>query len=273
EVAFGADGATIRNFWDARGRHRVVDGNGRYEFEVEADGYNEYGYVRYNRRGKVVDGRPEGNWIVEYVFEDGERTGAGHEYYKRGRFIRGYEAYTDEAFADAPRYRLLPLDVFDRAPLMISKSCTIDEYSGFSFFLAERLDAWFKNDLQGLVEPQPIEFRILVDENGEPRHIEARRTFTDKRAASGLLAALHTVDFWFPSFAGGQYVEDTMTLTADVALNTADKSIHIVNIRMDSENGNCPAPSTDRNGRVCPANGLSDGTYTPIEADWAHAAG
>src|SRR5690606_23695150 len=238
EVAFGADGATIRNFWDARGRHRVVDGNGRYEFEVEADGYNEYGYVRYNRRGKVVDGRPEGNWIVEYVFEDGEKTGAGHEYYKRGRFIRGYEAYTDEAFADAPRYRLLPLDVFDRAPLMISKSCTIDEYSGFSFFLAERLDAWFKNDLQGLVEPQPIEFRILVDENGEPRHIEARRTFTDKRAASGLLAALHTVDFWFPSFAGGQYVEDTLTLTADVALDTADQSVHFVNIRIARENGN-----------------------------------
>src|SRR5690606_25679128 len=61
EVEYGATGTAIRNFWDARGRQRVTDGNGRYDFEIPADGYNPYGYVRYRRRGRVVDGRPHGN--------------------------------------------------------------------------------------------------------------------------------------------------------------------------------------------------------------------
>lgn len=237
EVEYGAAGTTIRNFWDARGRHRVAEGNGRYEFEVEADGYNEYGYVRYNRRGKVVNGRPDGNWIIEYVFEDGEKTGAGHEYYEDGRFVRGYEAFTDELFEDAPRYLLVPFDVFDRAPLMISKACTIDEYSGFTVFLAERLESWFENGLNGPVEPQSIEFRISVDKNGTPEKIEPVRTFPDRRAASALLAALYAIDFWFPSYADGQYIDDTLTLTADATPDATDQKLRFFNIRISRQNG------------------------------------
>src|SRR3546814_10387452 len=88
----------IPNFWDRRGRQRVTDGDGRYEFSVAADSYNEFGYTRYIRKGRVVDGRPHGNWTIEYLFGDGKEKSAGYEYYNKGRFVQGYEAYTDEEF-------------------------------------------------------------------------------------------------------------------------------------------------------------------------------
>src|SRR3546814_10732483 len=70
----------ILNFWDRRGRQRVTDGDGRYEFSVAADSYNEFGYKRYIRTGRVVDGRPHGNWIIEFLFGDGKEKSAGYEY-------------------------------------------------------------------------------------------------------------------------------------------------------------------------------------------------
>lgn len=236
EVEYTHQGAYIRNFWDARGRQRVTDGNGRYEFEVEADGYNPYGYIRYNRRGRVVDGRPHGNWIIEYVFDDGKKTGAGHEHYQNGLFVRGYEAFTDEEFSDAPRYHLLPAEVFDRAVLMVSKACTIDEYSGFTIFLEKYLEKWFENGISETMTAQPIEFRITVDRHGESRQIEPVRTFSEKRDAAALLTAFHGINFWFPSYADDGYIEDILTVTADAFPDPAEQRLQVFNIRIEREN-------------------------------------
>src|SRR5690606_19636939 len=130
EVSYADDGMRILNFWDKRGRQRVTDGKGRYEFSVIADGYNEFGYIRYNRKGKVVDGRPHGTWTIEYVFDDGKEMNAGYEFYNKGQFVQGYEAYTDETFFDTPRYHLVPVDFSNGSEAMIVKGCTIDEYNG-----------------------------------------------------------------------------------------------------------------------------------------------
>src|SRR3546814_822107 len=74
EITYTDEGVRILNFWDRRGRQRVTDGDGRYEFSVAADSYNEFGYTRYIRQGRVVDGRPHGNWTIEYLFRSEEHT-------------------------------------------------------------------------------------------------------------------------------------------------------------------------------------------------------
>lgn len=237
EVEYNIQGTYIRNFWDTRGRQRVVEGKGRYEFEVQVDGYNAYGYIRYNRRGRVVEGRPHGNWIIEYVFDDDKKVGAGHEYYQNGRFVRGYEVFVGEVFEDASRYQLLPFDVFDRAALMISKACTIDEYSGFTVFLERHLAKWFDNSVSETMNPQPIEFVISVDKNGAVQKIEPVQTFSDKGDASALLAAFYEIDFWFPSYANNEYIDDTLIVTADAFPDPAEQKLAVFNIQIKREKG------------------------------------
>lgn len=215
EVSYADGGMRILNFWDRRGRQRVANGNGRYEFSVMADGYNEFGYVRYNRKGRVVDGRPHGNWPVEYVFADGKKRQAGYEFYNKGNFVQGYEAYTGEVFSDASRYHLVPIDFSNGADAMIVKGCTIDDYTGFTGFLAEYLSEWFDDALDEIPDPVEIEFAVVVKDDGTPRGIEMKSTFANKRHADLLLRALEGVTYWLPSYGVGSYIEDTLTVTIE----------------------------------------------------------
>lgn len=237
EVEYGYEGINICSFWDRRGRQRVTDGNGQYQFEVEADGYSEFGYVRYNRKGKVVDGQPHGNWIIEYVFGDGKKEGAGHELYQHGRFIRGYESYKDEEFFDAPRYRLLPVDFFTRAEALIGKECSIDEYSGFTGYLSNHLEDWFEGEVDEMPDPLNIKFTLAVTRTGEPGKIEMDTTFTQKRYADLLMEGIQQVGFWFPSFAAGEFINDTLTVTMEAFPDAVGRKLRFFDVKIRREKG------------------------------------
>lgn len=237
EVSYADEGMRILNFWDKRGRQRVTNGKGRYEFAVIADGYNEFGYTRYNRKGKVVDGHPHGNWAIEYVFADGKTRTAGYEFYDKGRFVQGYEAYTDEAFFDAPRYHLVPVDFSNGSEAMIVKGCTIDEYTGFTGFLAEYLSGWFDGALDEMPDPVKIEFVATVGKTGEPRSVEMKTTFETKRYADLLLEALNGVAYWLPSYAAGEYIEDRLNVTLEAFPDARYKKIRFFGVSIQREKG------------------------------------
>lgn len=237
EVKYGDEGVTIIHFWDRRGRQRVTDGKGTYEFAIEADGYNEYGYVRYNRKGKVVDGKPDGVWIIEYVFGDGKKEGAGHEVYEQGRFVRGYESYTDESFFDAPRYGVLPIAFFPRGEALISKECSIDEYSGFTGYLSNHLEEWFEGEADEPIDPQSIRFTVEVDRNGEPGRIVIDSTFSRKRYADLLLEGVRNIGFWFPSFTDGTFINDTLTVTMEAFPDVIGNNVRFFDVKIRREKG------------------------------------
>ena len=237
EISFTDEGARILNFWDRRGRQRVTDGEGRYEFSVVADGYNEFGYTRYIRKGKVVDGLPHGNWAIKYLFGDGKEKSAGYEYYNKGRFVQGYEAYTDEEFFDAPRYSLVPVDFSTRADAMVAKGCTIDDYTGFTGFLATYLSDWFEGALNEPVDPVKIEFTVTVKATGEPRGIKMKSSFDKKQYADLLLEALNGVAYWLPSYAAGEYIEDTLTVTMEAFPELNDHNLRFFDVRIKRAKG------------------------------------
>lgn len=237
EITYTGEGARILNFWDRRGRQRVTDGDGRYEFAVIADGYNEFGYIRYTRKGKVVDGYPHGNWTIEYLFGDGKEKRAGYEYYNRGRFVQGYEAYTGEEFSDAPRYDLLPVDFSTRADAMVAKPCTIDDYTGFTGFLAEYLSEWFEGALDGPIDPVKITFTLTVKTTGQPRAINMKSSFPTKRYADLLREALNGVGYWLPSYADGQYIEDTLTVTMEAFPDVRYQKMRFYEVTIKREKG------------------------------------
>ena len=237
EVMYEGEERRILNFWDQRGRQRVTNGNGRYEFEVAPDSYNEFGYVRYSRKGKILDGQAHGNWSIKYLFPDGKMQNAGYEFYQRGKFVQGYEAYADEEFYDAPRYSLLPLNVFIRAETMIAKGCTIDEHTGFTGYLAEYLENWFADELDHMPVPLKIEFTVTVKKSGEPGKIEIETTFDTKRYADLLVEGLSWVGFWFPSYADGEYIEDKLTVTAEVFPDANEHKLRFFDVTIHREKG------------------------------------
>lgn len=237
EVTYDNGERRILNFWNQLGKQRVTDGNGRYEFEVASDGYNEFGYVRYNRKGKILEGRPHGSWAIDYIFANGKKQNAGFEFYQHGKFVQGYDVYTDEEFFDAPRYHLTPLIFFFRAETMIAKGCTIDEHEGFTGYLAEHLENWFEGEVGEIPDPLTIEFMISVKKNGEPGRIEIGNTFDIKRYADLLLEGLNGVTFWFPSYANGEYIDDTLTVTAEVFPDAVERKLRFFDVTIRREKG------------------------------------
>lgn len=237
EVIYDNGERRILNFWDQRGKQRVINGNGKYAFEVAADGYNEFGYIRYNRKGKLVDGHAHGTWSIDYVFSDGKKRKAGYELYQHEKFVQGYEVYSDEEFSDAPRYRLLPLAVFTRAETMIVKGCTIDENTGFTGYLATYLEDWFEGEVDDIPDPLTIEFTIAVKKNGEPGKIDVTATFDKKRYADLLQEGLRWISFWFPSYANSEYVDDNLTVTAEVFPDTIAHKLRFFGVTIKREKG------------------------------------
>ncbi len=237
ELVYNGQEILIYNFWDDRGRQRVDRGNGRYELAVKADGYNEFGYIRYNRKGKVVEGRPHGHWVIEYIFDNNKKANAGHEDYRNGQFTMGYDAVSDEFFHDKPKYGLIPFDVFVRAEFLVGKSCTIDEYTGFTGYLGEHLEKWFAGKMADAQEPQQIEFVIFVSKKGVPKKVEAITTFADKVMASALLHAFRSIRFWFPSYADGAYIDDRFTVTAEVFPDVIERKLRFFGVDIKREKG------------------------------------
>lgn len=234
EIAYSGESTRILNFWDRRGRQRVTEGSGRYEFTIAADGYNEFGYTHYSRSGRVVNGQPHGNWTIKYVFADGKKINAGYEYYNKGRFVLGYETYTNEEFSDMPRYGLLPMGFSARADAMLTKSCTIDDYTGFTEFLAEYVSEWFEGVL---VDPVKIEFNVTVKATGEPRGIKMKSSFDNKETADLLFEALNSIGYWLPSYAGGTYIEDKLTVTMEVFPDVRNNKMRFYELKIKRERG------------------------------------
>lgn len=237
EVEYREGGTFIRSFWDQRGRKQVSEGKGKYEFAVEADGYNEFGYVRYIRKGRVVDGRPHGIWGIEYLFADGKKANAGYERYQYGVFQDGYEQFKEESFYDGPRYGVLPADFYVRADAMIGKGCTIDEYSGFTVYLSKHLEEWFDGEVDELPDPVKIEFTVAVKKSGEPGKIEMTGTFPRKRYADLLLEAIGWVNFWFPSFADGDFIDDNLTVSVEAFPDAAERKLRFFDVTIRREKG------------------------------------
>ncbi|MGK6352606.1 toxin-antitoxin system YwqK family antitoxin [Parapedobacter sp. DT-150] len=237
EIAYGEADVRFQSFWDQRGRQRVIDGNGRYEFAVQSDGYNEFGYVRYNRKGKVVDGRLDGNWTIEYVFADGKKEAAGHEFYRDGRFVEGYDAYQDETFSDAPRYSVLPVEFFARAEAVVGKACTIDDYTGFTGYLGKHFEEWFEGEVDEVPEPTRIEFIIDVNSKGAPGPIDMKTNFSEERYAELFMEAVKWIGFWFPSYADGAYVDDKLTVTLEAFPDMAMRKLLFFDVVIRREKG------------------------------------
>src|SRR5690606_11337977 len=107
----------------------------------------------------------------------------------------------------------------------------------YTEFLRKRLeDAFILYDATGLL-PQEIEFRIHVDRAGEPQKAEAVHTLPEPKAASVLLTAIESVEYWIPSYANGEYIADTLTVTANICPSLTTGHPEFYSVQMTREKG------------------------------------
>lgn len=237
ELHYGDRGMEIVNYWDLKGVQRVSNREGRYEMKVEVDGYNEYGAVFVNRRGRVQAGKPQGNWALEFVYSDNKTSFVAADTYRDGRLLPDDQGL-DEMVRGTDRHNLVPQPWFLRAEHMISKNCSIDEQTGFITYLEHHLDTWFKGAVEHGFEPTRVVYQLEVTNEGSLKKITPVETFATRQEARLLGEAFSAVYFWFPSYGEEDYIDDVLTVSFDVFPDIENKKPRIFSLQIEREKGN-----------------------------------
>lgn len=236
ELEYGDEGVIIKNYWDNRGRQRVVNGNGRFEVTIKASGYNPSGYVFYERKGRLVNGRPHRIWTTKFIYGDGSRSDGGFEVMREGMFLRGFDEY-EEWYEDFSRYYLFPVDPYIRAELMISKRCSIDDNSGFLAYLTDVMESVLVPASADDVTFQEIIYTLSVSKDGVPSDVKEEKIEVIDAVGNLLKSAIQHIPFWYPSFKDGEYIDDQLTIKAELFPDKNNDKIRFFNVNIERAEG------------------------------------
>ena len=232
-----SSGIEIREYWDTRGRHRVKDGRGRFEMKVEVDGYSEYGAVFVNNNGSIRNGKPHGIWNVSFVYEDQQIEYVGSQTFVNGELRNDPQGVLNLIPEGATRLSLAPIPWFVRGEQMIGKACNIDEYSGFTEYLSLHLEEWFDGLFSTDIEINRVEYDIAVNKQGIATKIEAVQLPDDVQFERMLKQALEAVNFWYPTFRDGEFIDDTIRLDFEIFPDNESARFRFFDVRIKRSNG------------------------------------
>lgn len=236
EIRYTDSDILVWNFWDRLGRQRVEAGEGRFEFPVRVEGYNEYGNTHINYQGQIKAGKPDGVWNLFYVYEEGGQDYVGMERFAEGKFQRGYDELEGSAYLTS-RIQIGPSIYFGQAEGMVAKACTIDENQDFSRFILNKLDKVFEPYNGSNVKVGKLEMTAEVRSTGTLRKLEIVEGFEEKEIDKLLLAGLRSISYWIPSFSDGKYIDDTLHLEFEAELNPETDQVQFRNLIVKRDNG------------------------------------
>lgn len=232
----------INQYWDRKGQQLVKDGEGTYDIDLPVIGFTEHGYTRYNRRGKIKNGLPEGLWYISFV-ENGKRKDKIHlmtEQYENGQWKgqRIEEEYEDllitkEDFVFAPN------DYFQRAENLLSKKCSFDEFTGFNIFIANKFVQYLEQVSMPSKQDQEkkLSYEVKVSKNGTPSiaillDTESPLSKDEKNIFSNMI---NQIVYYLPSYSNNNPISDK--LTVKFTLQTKGEEIHIAPVQIHREKG------------------------------------
>ncbi|MEH6304935.1 hypothetical protein RYH73_04735 [Olivibacter sp. CPCC 100613] len=239
EILYKEEGAFVQNYWDTRRRQRVTDGNGKYDFSVKAEGYNEYGYAFTNYQGNIKSGKPDGNWNIFLVYPKSEQDYAGYERFEEGVFKGGYDEINGLPYKNGSRIQVGPSLFFLQAEDMVSKNCTIDENQDFSMFITKKLEAAFAiyDARELLTGPAKLKIKADVTKTGSLRDLEMVEGLPEKEGDKIITNALKGISYWIPSYAENDYINDTFDITVDVMVDDESGRLRFYNLQIHREKG------------------------------------
>src|SRR5690606_39869560 len=90
-------------------------------------------YTSYVRRGKVVNGRPDGHWTISFITDDKKpkEIRVYDEKYSNGELLTyNLTALFYDYFIPYDDFVIVPSEFFNVAEFFIINNCSFDEYSG-----------------------------------------------------------------------------------------------------------------------------------------------
>ncbi|MBE8714194.1 toxin-antitoxin system YwqK family antitoxin [Sphingobacterium hungaricum] len=225
----------IESLWDIKGREKVKDGKGDFEFTYHFEGFTEFGFPSYRRKGRVVNGVPNGFWTLTLV--DGKFSELGREeYYKNGVLADFGEQYFNFELVNN-KLQFFPAENFNRAEILYFKNCTFDDFSGFSIYLTEKLNSRFATLLvDAEVADDDFSYVIAVSEKGEPGRADFTKAFADEKLNRQLNIAVSRIRYYLPSFKDGEYVKDILSVSGKLIIKEdGTPAVHSISIKRNAE--------------------------------------
>ena len=218
-ITYLENGYFIKDFWDNRGKQEVVNGEGNYEFAIPFEGFTEFGFDFYLRKGKVKDGKPQGNWNT-YFYNVGQQM----TYAMTQRFVNGVlvTTYNDEGELDNEDFislSILPYDYFVRAELFNGKSCNFDDYSNFYSFLTKRFTERLNKIGIKLLRQINFTYEVDVKKSGMAniRSIKLNTDSNDENFHQILTRIARSVDFYFPTYKQNEPQDDLIKISGAIS--------------------------------------------------------
>jgi len=220
ELDYSTDTRRILRFWDQKQKLRVSEGRGNYEMIIPLEGYSEYGFSLYERKGAVLNGLPNGLWTIRPLSESGKRSNYPpfQENYHHGvlvEYISDYYEITNyNDFA-----QLVPPEYFDRAPALLIQNCTFDEYANFSQYLTSRIGEYFGSFNHMLMKTDHFTLTLTVDKEGKPSNLVYQKKLQNQTAQTRLESALISIPYYFPSLQENNPIADTLTINGIIQVD------------------------------------------------------
>lgn len=230
-VNYGTDYTRITSFWDQKGRQRVVEGNGTYEFKMPFDFYNEYGYPFFERKGKLREGLPSGYWTTHVVDNKGRKELMAEEFYNnRGILQEGYNLFEDEEY-NYPM-QVIPYQYFFTAESLTFKQCNFDDFSGFNSYIADFLEKAFVVSPQLSNLQDDFAYNVTLSKDGTPKELTITKRLSNVGLNPVLEQVVKAIPFYFPSMnIEGEPIEDKLQVSGKLVVDVEGKfdfhSIHI----------------------------------------------
>lgn len=222
-ITLDQPGFSIDQYWDRTGKQSVKDGEGLYDIELPILGFTEHGYTKFNRQGKVKNGRPDGFWHISFIVEGKkrEKIHAYTEQYEDGQLKE--KKVSDNFFGIyIPEESLIftPESYFPRAELLLSKKCSFDEFTGFNIFLSEKFTQFLKQLKQEKIEDFDLDFSytLHVSKKGTPTQVKLESVpdfFNDYQKAF-FIKMVANIRYYLPSYLSGEAIDDTLALSFKV---------------------------------------------------------
>jgi len=235
-IIYNEQGYFIKDYWDNRGKQEVMNGEGNYEFSIPFEGFTEFGFDFYLRKGKVKNGRPQGNWNTYFYNVGQQPIYAMTQRFANGVLTTTYDDNGDLNNEDFMSLSILPYDYFTRAELFNGKSCSFDDYSNFYAFVAKRFND--RLNKTGLDITKQVNFSYLVEvKKSGMAGLKNFKLISDSENESfdGILSRIaKSIDFYFPTYKDNQPQDDLIRVSGGITQGS-DGKIYTHSIKIERQ--------------------------------------
>jgi len=235
-ITYNEQGYFIKDYWDNRGKQEVMNGEGNYEFSIPFEGFTEFGFDFYLRKGKIKNGKPQGNWNTYFYNVGQQPIYAMTQRFANGVLTTTYDDNGDLNNEDFMSLSILPYDYFIRAELFNGKSCSFDDYSNFYAFVAKRYND--RLNKTGLQVSNQVNFSYLVEvKKSGMANLKNLKLISDSNNESfdGILSQIaKSIDFYFPTYKENQPQDDLIRVSGAITQGS-DGKIYTHSIKIERQ--------------------------------------